>query len=153
MLRCEDYTVGWVCALSVELAAAEELLDEEHETPEYDARDTNIYTCGRVGEHNVVIACLPEGRIGTNSAAAVAVQMKSTFTSTRFGLMVGIGGISADSRARDMSAYERPCIGCSLAIRVYPIRFCKLLVRTRIRRKTRSLSGSRNFVRRRRSLS
>jgi nucleoside phosphorylase len=92
MLRCEDYTVGWVCALSVELAAAEELLDEEHETPEYDARDTNIYTCGRVGEHNVVIACLPEGRIGTNSAAAVAVQMKSTFSSTRFGLMVGIGG-------------------------------------------------------------
>ena len=92
MLRCEDYTVGWVCALSVELAAAEELLDEEHETPEYDARDTNIYTCGRVGEHNVVIACLPEGQIGISSAAAVAVQMKSTFTSTRFGLMVGIGG-------------------------------------------------------------
>jgi nucleoside phosphorylase len=92
MLRCEDYTVGWVCALSVELAAAEELLDEEHETPEYDACDTNIYTCGRVGEHNVVIACLPEGWIGTNLAAAVAVQMKSTFTSTRFGLMVGIGG-------------------------------------------------------------
>ncbi|KAF1926121.1 uncharacterized protein M421DRAFT_68272 [Didymella exigua CBS 183.55] len=91
-LRCEDYTVGWVCALSVELAAAEELLDEEHETPEYDAHDTNIYTCGRVGEHNVVIACLPEGQKGINSAAAVAVQMKSTFTSTRFGLMVGIGG-------------------------------------------------------------
>ncbi|KAJ6287080.1 hypothetical protein J3E71DRAFT_388606 [Bipolaris maydis] len=91
-LCLEDYTVGWICALPVELAAAEELLDEEHETPEYDTRDTNIYTCGRVGNHNVVIACLPEGQIGTNSAAAVAVQMKSTFTSTRFGLMVGIGG-------------------------------------------------------------
>ncbi|KAF2623342.1 hypothetical protein BU25DRAFT_177537 [Macroventuria anomochaeta] len=91
-LSCEDYTVGWVCVLSVELAAAEELLDEEHETPAYDARDTNIYTCGRVGDHNVVIACLPEGQMGANSAAAVAVQMKSTFTSTRFGLMVGIGG-------------------------------------------------------------
>ena len=71
-----------------------------------------------------MIACLPEGQIGLSSAAAVAVQMKSTFTSTRFGLMVGIGGISANSRARDMSAYERPCIGYSLAIRVYPIRFC-----------------------------
>ena len=91
-LRCEDYTVGWVCALSVELAAAEEMLDEEHDTPGYDAHDTNIYTCGRIGEHNVVIACLPEGQIGIHSAAAVAVQMKSTFTSTRFGLMVGIGG-------------------------------------------------------------
>jgi nucleoside phosphorylase len=91
-LRCEDYTVGWVCALPVELAAAEEMLDQEHETPAYNVHDTNIYTCGRVGEHNVVIACLPEGQMGTNSAAAVAVQMKSTFTSTRFGLMVGIGG-------------------------------------------------------------
>jgi nucleoside phosphorylase len=91
-LRCDDYTVGWVCALPVELAAAQEMLDEEHDTPPYNAHDTNLYTCGRVGEHTVVIACLPEGQTGTNSAAAVAVQMKSTFSSTRFGLMVGIGG-------------------------------------------------------------
>jgi nucleoside phosphorylase len=91
-LRREDYTVGWVCALAVELAAAEEMLDEEHDTPGYNPHDTNIYTCGRIGEHNVVIACLPEGQMGTNSAAAVAVQMKSTFNCTRFGLMVGIGG-------------------------------------------------------------
>ena len=91
-LRREEYTVGWVCALSVELAAAQEMLDEEHDTSSYDAHDTNLYTCGRIGEHNVVIACLPEGQTGTNSAAAVAVQMKSTFSSTRFGLMVGIGG-------------------------------------------------------------
>jgi nucleoside phosphorylase len=92
-LRCEDYTVGWVCALPIELAAAQEMLDEEHITPEHNnAHDTNIYTCGTIGKHNVVIACLPGGHIGTNSAAAVANQMKSTFTSTRFGLMVGIGG-------------------------------------------------------------
>jgi nucleoside phosphorylase len=91
-LRCEDYTVAWVCALSVELAAAQEMLDKEHNTPPYNAHDTNLYTCGQVGEHNVVIACLPEGQTGTNSAAAVAVQMKSTFSSTRFGLLVGIGG-------------------------------------------------------------
>jgi nucleoside phosphorylase len=91
-LRREDYTVGWVCALPVELAAAQEMLDEEHNTPRYDARDTNLYTCGSIGEHNVIVACLPEGQMGTNSAAAVAVQMKSTFKSTRFCLMVGIGG-------------------------------------------------------------
>ncbi|KAJ4985617.1 Kinesin light chain 6 [Stagonosporopsis vannaccii] len=91
-LRCGDYTVGWVCALPVELAAAQEMLDEEHDTPHYNLHDTNLYTCGRIGEHNVVIACLPEGQTGTSSAAAVAVQMKSTFSATRFGLMVGIGG-------------------------------------------------------------
>jgi nucleoside phosphorylase len=91
-LRREDYTVGWVCALPVELAAAQEMLDEEHEGLQQDGHDTNIYSLGKVGQHNVVIACLPEGQTGTNSAAAVAVQMKSAFTSIRFGLMVGIGG-------------------------------------------------------------
>jgi len=45
-----------------------------------------------MGEHNVVVACLPAGQTGNNSAAAVAVQMKSKFISIRFGLTVGIGG-------------------------------------------------------------
>jgi hypothetical protein len=30
-LTRKDYTVGWVCALPVELAAAQEMLDEEHQ--------------------------------------------------------------------------------------------------------------------------
>ncbi|KAL4739076.1 hypothetical protein BDV11DRAFT_170455 [Aspergillus similis] len=90
---CRDhYTVGWVCALPVELAAAEEMLDENHGNCVARTGGTNIYTLGRIGEHNVVIACLPEGQTGTNSAAAVAIQMQSAFTSVRFGLMVGIGG-------------------------------------------------------------
>lgn len=84
--------MGWVCALPVELAAARVMLDEEYETLDLEVNDTNIYTLGRISQHNVVIACLPAGQLGTNSAAAVAVQMKSAFTSIRFGLMVGIGG-------------------------------------------------------------
>jgi nucleoside phosphorylase len=98
----EDYTVGWVCALPIELAAAAEMLDEEHEDPPPDDTDTNLYTLGRIGDHDVVIACLPAGQIGTNSAAAVAMQMKSRFGSIRFGLLVGIGGgvPSADSDIR-----------------------------------------------------
>jgi nucleoside phosphorylase len=91
-LQREQYTVGWVCALSIELAAAQEMLDEEHENLHHDADDTNIYTLGRIGEHNVVIACLPDGQTGTHSAATVAMQMKSAFKSIRFGLMVGVGG-------------------------------------------------------------
>jgi nucleoside phosphorylase len=91
-LRHDDYTVGWMCTLSVELEAAQEMLDEDHEVPPYHARDTNIYTCGRIGEHNVVIVCLPKGQRGSNSAAAVASTMKMAFLSILFGLMVGIGG-------------------------------------------------------------
>jgi nucleoside phosphorylase len=90
--RCEDYAIGWLCALPVELAAAAEMLDEEHQDLPCEPNDTNLYTLGRIGEHNVVIACLPAGQTGTHSAAAVAVQMKSKFTSIRFSVMVGIGG-------------------------------------------------------------
>src|ERR1700759_1299814 len=90
--RREDYTVGWVCALPIELAAAQEMLDEEHEDLEPDDHDHNLYSLGRINGHNVVIVCLPAGDIGTNPAATVATQMRSTFRSVRFGLMVGIGG-------------------------------------------------------------
>jgi nucleoside phosphorylase len=88
-LRREEYTVGWVCALPIELAAAQAMLDEIFQP---DASDANIYTLGRVGEHNIVMACLPAGQTGTNSAAVAASQMKSAFPSIHFGLMVGIGG-------------------------------------------------------------
>jgi nucleoside phosphorylase len=91
-LCVRDYTVGWVCALPIELAAAMKMLDEEHQDLPRDDNDTNIYTFGRIGKHNVVIACLPAGQTGTNSAAAVAVEMKLKFAQIRFGLMVGIGG-------------------------------------------------------------
>ena len=65
---------------------------KDHRSLPQDPSDTNIYTLGCMGEHNVVVACLPAGQTGNNSAAAVAVQMKSKFISIRFGLMVGIGG-------------------------------------------------------------
>jgi nucleoside phosphorylase len=68
------------------------VLDEEHPDLQRDRNDTNLYTLGRIGEHNVVIACLPAGQTGTNSATSVAVQMRSKFVPIQFGLMVGIGG-------------------------------------------------------------
>ncbi|KAI1741315.1 nucleoside phosphorylase domain-containing protein [Xylaria scruposa] len=88
-IQKEDYTVGWVCALPIELAAAQEMLDEEHCCQQY---HDNIYTLGRIGWHNVVIAGLPGGQTGTVSAAVVAAKMIETFKSIRIGLMVGIGG-------------------------------------------------------------
>src|SRR5271168_5467650 len=91
-LSRDDYTVGWVCALPIELAAAQAMLDEQHHDLPQNSDDANTYTLGRIGDHNVVLACLPAGQTGTNSAAAVAMQMKSTFRAIRFGLMVGIGG-------------------------------------------------------------
>ncbi|PGH09587.1 hypothetical protein GX51_00693, partial [Blastomyces parvus] len=88
----DDYTVGWVCAVPKELTAAAAMLDEIHEELPKHPNDYNAYTLGRVGVHNIVIACLPKGEIGNNNAATVATWMTSTFPSIKFGLMVGIGG-------------------------------------------------------------
>lgn len=88
----DEYTVGWVCALSKEQTAATAMLDDRHGKLPKPSKDPNTYTLGSIGEHNIVIACLPEGEIGTNSAANIAAWMISTFPSIKFGLMVGIGG-------------------------------------------------------------
>jgi nucleoside phosphorylase len=98
--------VGWMCALPVELAAAQEMLDEEHHDLERDPADKTLYALGSIGGHNVAIACLPAGRIGNNPATAVSTQMRATFKAIRFGLMVGIGGgvpsAEADIRLGDV---------------------------------------------------
>ncbi|KAF2403217.1 purine and uridine phosphorylase [Trichodelitschia bisporula] len=68
------------------------MLDEEHSSLPQNSSDDNIYTLGRIGEHNTVIVGLPAGFMGTSTAAWAASKMQATFSSIRFGLMVGIGG-------------------------------------------------------------
>jgi nucleoside phosphorylase len=87
-----DYTVGWICALPKEQTAATAMLDQIHPDLFKPQNDPNTYTLGSIGQHNIVIACLPKGKIGNNAAATFATQMVRTFPSIRVGLMVGIGG-------------------------------------------------------------
>jgi len=91
-LSHDDYTVAWICALPVEMAAAQFMLDEVHEDLPTSSHDHNSYTLGRIGKHNVVIAGLPHGRYGNTSATEVVRDLLASFDSIRFGLMVGIGG-------------------------------------------------------------
>lgn len=88
----KEYTVGWVCALPKEQTAATAMLDQRHADLPKLPNDHNTYTLGSIGKHNIVIACLPKGKLGTSSAATVATQMVGTFPSIKIGLMVGIGG-------------------------------------------------------------
>ncbi|KAI1747462.1 hypothetical protein F4782DRAFT_543516 [Xylaria castorea] len=81
-LTNSDYTVGWVAALPIERAAAEAVLDSQHHKLPKAPGDTNNYTFGEVGDHNVVIASLPHDGYGTINAATVAEVF----------LMVGIAG-------------------------------------------------------------
>jgi nucleoside phosphorylase len=87
-----DYTVGWVCALPIEMAAAMAMLDRIHAPLPSQEGDINTYTLGRIAEHNVVIACLPAGQYGTNNAATVASNMSRSFPFITTRLMVGVGG-------------------------------------------------------------
>lgn len=91
-LTRNDYAVGWICALFEEQTAATAMLDQEHPDLPKPPDDPNTYTLGSIGEHNIVIACIPEGTMGNNAATACATQMGRTFPSIRIGLMVGIGG-------------------------------------------------------------
>ncbi|KAL9564022.1 hypothetical protein ACKAV7_011839 [Fusarium commune] len=68
----DQYTIGWISALSEELGAARVMLDQEHEgLPDQPSNDDNSYV------------------LGTTSAVK---SMQSTFPNLRFILMVGIGG-------------------------------------------------------------
>ena len=98
----DDYTVGVITALPLELTAVRACLDEAHARPQFqDSSDSNVYRLGQIGAHKVVLACLPSGVYGTTSAAVVATQMLSSFPSIKIGLMVGIGG-GAPSRHHDI---------------------------------------------------
>ncbi|KAH7029852.1 putative kinesin light chain [Microdochium trichocladiopsis] len=91
-VAARDFTVGWVCALPIELAAAVQMMDEQFADLPSFPTDSNLYSFGRIGVHNVVAASLPAGQMGTNQAAVVASQMRLNFPSLRFGVLVGIAG-------------------------------------------------------------
>jgi nucleoside phosphorylase len=74
------------------MAAALAMMDEIHGQLPRRFNDHNTYTLGSIENHNIVIACLPEGQYGTINAASVLTNVKRTFPSIRHGLMVGIGG-------------------------------------------------------------
>ncbi|EEU44035.1 uncharacterized protein NECHADRAFT_74034 [Fusarium vanettenii 77-13-4] len=87
----EQYTIGWISALSEELGAARAMLDQEHERLSHQHRnDEDSYILGNVKQHNIVMPVLPE--YGISSATSAVKSMISTFPKLRFILMAGIGG-------------------------------------------------------------
>ncbi|PNP60329.1 hypothetical protein THARTR1_00353 [Trichoderma harzianum] len=94
-----DYTVGWICVYTEDQMAARVFLDENHAIPDYlSPRDTNAYSLGKMGGHNIVIAGLPYGEYDVSSAVAVATDMLRSFPNIRIGLIVGIGGTAPSSK-------------------------------------------------------
>ncbi|KAK2612994.1 hypothetical protein QQS21_000923 [Conoideocrella luteorostrata] len=101
----ESFRVAIICALRCEFDAVSLLFDQfwDEDRDRYGRADgdTNAYTTGRIGEHHVVLALLP--RIGTNSAAAGAASIRSSYTGLRLAILVGIcGGVP---RIADFDAF------------------------------------------------
>ncbi|KAK7512386.1 nucleoside phosphorylase domain-containing protein [Phyllosticta citriasiana] len=92
---CNQYSIGLITALAIELTAINAMLDERHDYPQdlNVVSDDNNYQSSRIGSHNVVIAALPRKSMEKVSAATTATQMAKTFPHIRFGLFVGIGGV------------------------------------------------------------
>ncbi|KAK6496419.1 hypothetical protein TWF481_002438 [Arthrobotrys musiformis] len=89
-LRYEDYTIGWVPVLEIEEAAAISMLDRKHNDLPPEPRDPNVYTLGRIGEHNVVIVRFE--RKGIDAAAFAVENMFFSFPNMQFVFVVGVGG-------------------------------------------------------------
>lgn len=81
----EKYTVGWICALPIELKAARTFFDIEYgpltSLPPYDG---NIYSLGQISGHNVVMVCPSE--YGGAKAAVAASRLHATFPNVKFSL-------------------------------------------------------------------
>ena len=90
-MQPEEISIGIICPLPIEVAAMMQMLDERYSNQQF-PRDPNLYHLGRISEHNIVIAGLPDGLTGISSAATVAERLWVTFRLVKALLLVGIGG-------------------------------------------------------------
>jgi nucleoside phosphorylase len=97
----EKITVAIFCALAEESVAVRLSLDEKMECHLTTIGPRNyIYSFGRIGDHNIVVA--RPTKMGPVSAALCAATVNQQFPNVRFALMVGIGAGIPNLPKRDI---------------------------------------------------
>jgi nucleoside phosphorylase len=90
----DDFRVAIICALPLEADAVLDLFDQHYDNDgsKYGKQegDTNTYTTGRFGPHDVVLVHMPG--MGVNNASMVASKIRLSFRKINLGLVVGICG-------------------------------------------------------------
>ncbi|QYT02644.1 PNP_UDP_1 domain-containing protein [Trichoderma simmonsii] len=90
----DQFHIAIICALPREADAVNLLFDEfwdDDGDPFGRANgDTNSYSTGLIGKHNVVLAILPG--MGTNNAASATASLRSSYSNLKLALLVGICG-------------------------------------------------------------
>ncbi|KAL2869651.1 5'-methylthioadenosine/S-adenosylhomocysteine nucleosidase family protein [Aspergillus lucknowensis] len=86
-----EFEVAIICALGLESDAVEILFDRFWEGSFGTAQgDTNSYRTGIIGNHNVVLAYMPQ--MGKRPAATVSAHLRSSFENIKLALVVGVCG-------------------------------------------------------------
>jgi nucleoside phosphorylase/tetratricopeptide (TPR) repeat protein len=91
-LPADTYTIGLIYVKPLEMTAITVMLDEEYESVPLAQGETNAYTLGRIGKHNVAIVGPARGEQGKVAMADVVGNIRWTFKNMTLGLLVGIGG-------------------------------------------------------------
>ncbi|KAH8880200.1 purine and uridine phosphorylase [Thozetella sp. PMI_491] len=93
-LRREDFRIAIICAVTVEYDAVSLIFDrfwDDDDKPFGRALgDTNTYTTGRIGKHDVVLALLPN--MGTAAAAGAAASFQTSYSALSIAFLVGVCG-------------------------------------------------------------
>jgi nucleoside phosphorylase len=89
--RC-DFEIAIICALPLEASVVGALFDKRWEDQTYGKapRDSNAYSTGVIGHHNVVLVHMPN--IGKVAAATAAACLRASFQGIQLALVVGICG-------------------------------------------------------------
>lgn len=90
-----EFEIAIICALTIEADAIEALFDHRlDKRPCYDKSrgDSNTYSAGSFGRHNVVLIHMPG--MGKSNAASVASNCRATFPNMKLAIVVGVCGIA-----------------------------------------------------------
>ncbi len=92
--RREDFRIAIICAMPLEYDAVslifDTFFDEEGDPYGKAPGDTNQYTTGRIGRHDVVLVLLSD--VGKAPAAGAAASVRSSYTRLELALLVGVCG-------------------------------------------------------------
>lgn len=87
-----EFNIAIICALPLEASIVSALFDARWDAERYGKEqvDTNAYSLGAFGPHNVVLVHMPN--MGKVAAATAATNLRASFRGIQFALVVGICG-------------------------------------------------------------
>ncbi|KAL7942766.1 hypothetical protein V8C42DRAFT_139381 [Trichoderma barbatum] len=87
-----EFNIAIICALPLEASIVSALFDTQWDATKYgkERADTNAYSLGAFGPHNVVLAHMPS--MGKVAAATAATNLRASFPGIQLALVVGICG-------------------------------------------------------------